>query len=84
MIDATGIAHWDYDARGQLVKEERQVAGYGKFVTGYEYNSAGLVEKMHYPADDDGTIGEEVVYNYYNQLALSTINGDYTYVYTST
>jgi RHS repeat-associated protein len=46
---------WQYDERGQVITETRTVdGGLGTFVTGWRYNSAGLLSEMIYPADGLG------------------------------
>ena len=61
------MTYWSYDERGQLVRELRDLNGnWGDYLTQWEYNSAGMLQSMTYPGDNDGNPGETVVYSYHS------------------
>ena len=44
---------------------------------GWDYNSAGQVDWMRYPQDNQGNPGERVDYTYHNQLTLNSVLGNF-------
>jgi hypothetical protein len=74
---------WTYDARGQQIREEKIVGSDGIFVTGWLYNSAGLLKSMTYPGGNSRQTGEVVTFRYYPQLTLNTVLSNFptTYVH---
>ena len=48
MTDATGSTAWDYDPRGRIIKEEKNILG-RLFTTKWAYNSADQMTSMTYP-----------------------------------
>jgi YD repeat-containing protein len=57
MSDASGLTSWQYDERGQVITETRVLTdNLGTFMTGWRYNSAGMLTEMIYPADDQGIL----------------------------
>ncbi len=86
MSDVSGSTSWVYDTRGRVTQETRIISGTGggTFVTQYGYNPADALTYIKYPKDTNGTVGEQVNYAYYRQLALNTVIGNRTYVQHST
>ena len=72
MTDASGSASWKYDARGQLKLETKVISG-STFKTEWHYNSAGMMDWMRYPSNDNGGLGEQVMYSYLPQMALDSV-----------
>lgn len=77
MTDGSGSTEWTYDNRGRLASETKTVTGMGNYSTAWEYNSADLLTAMTYPD------GEEVTYDYLNQLLLDSVSGMDEYVTTT-
>jgi RHS repeat-associated protein len=84
MTDTQNSASWSYDVRGQLIAETRSVYGVsGSFRTEWNYNSAGLLNWMKYPASNNGQVGEQVNYAYHPQMSLNTVLSDFPYAYVN-
>jgi RHS repeat-associated protein len=65
---------WNYDIRGRVTSENKQIPGGGQFTTSYTYNSADLQTSTTYPD------GEVVNFTYNNQMLLNSVIGTSTYV----
>ena len=68
MTDGSGTTSWKYDGRGRVIQESKVISGSGTFKSEWWYNSADLVDWMKYPADNNGNLGEAVVFSYHPQM----------------
>ena len=59
---------WDYDIRGRVTSENKQIPGSGQFTTSFTYNSADLPVTMTYPVDN-----EVITFNYNNNMQLTKV-----------
>jgi hypothetical protein len=82
MVDPVGTTEWEFDARGRVITETRQIEPTGEitqtltFVTQWGYNSADGLEWMQYPGGSDGSQGETVTFDYNAQMMLDSLTGD--------
>lgn len=77
--DGTGESFYSYGNLGELIKEKRDVYGYGipnfSFTTQFSYDSWGRIRQINYPD------GEEVYYKYNLGGNLKSVtNGNYEYI----
>jgi len=85
MSDGSGSAAWTYDNRGRVIQESKVITGSGSFKTQYMYNSADLVSRMYYPADNQSGLGENVDSFYNGQLLFDwSYSSSYYYVKKTT
>ena len=64
---------WNYDIRGRVTSENKQIPGGGQFVTGFTYNSADLPVMMTYPDN------ETVTFTYNNNMLPTSVTGTSQY-----
>ena len=81
--NGSNTTSWKYDGRGRVVQEVKVISGSGTFKSEWFYNSADLLDWMKYPADNNGNLGEAVVYSYHPQMLVNNVWGTNTYVQTS-
>jgi RHS repeat-associated protein len=72
MTDTTGIARWQFDARGRLIQETRTPTGLSPMTIGYVYDAADRVVTLTYP-------NSEVVSTTFNLRGLPTQIRSQTY-----
>ena len=58
-----------------MIREEKTIASSGMYTTEWGYNSADMVDWMKYPDGSNGTVGEQVDFDYYPQMALKSVAG---------
>jgi RHS repeat-associated protein len=73
MTDESGSTAWAYDARGQMI-EENKVIGGSSFTTRFTYDAMGRLQTLTYPD------GEEVTNHYDSAGYLDEIQGTLTYL----
>ena len=78
--NGSNTTSWKYDGRGRVVQEVKVISGSGTFKSEWFYNSADLLDWMKYPADNNGNLGEAVVYSYHPQMLVNNVWGTNTYV----
>ena len=85
MSDGSGSTAWTYDNRGRVTQEIKAITGSGSFKTQYIYNSADLVSRMYYPADNQNGLGENVDSFYNPQMLFDwAYSSSYYYVKSTT
>lgn len=68
---------WNYDIRGRVTSENKQIPGGGQFTTSFTYNSADLPVTMTYPVDN-----EVVTFGYNNNMLPVSVTGTDVYAQT--
>jgi RHS repeat-associated protein len=73
-VSGGDFTSWNYDLRGRVTSENKQIPGGGQFITAFTYNLADLPQTMTYPVDN-----EVVTFNYNNNMLPTSVTGTDTY-----